>query len=184
MSSKIYSNHAEVLLNSLSLTRHGPLLVPSIFFWLPCTLACWLASTGAISLRPLLRTKTSFGKPLMQASRFLLDRGDGTKIQVHRWAPDNAPKAAIQISHGMCEHAGRYERLARALTAEGYLVYASDHRGHGPNTAKTDLGHLANQEGWRKCLDDLWAVNRHLAANLFGLGSPSTGDLSLAKPFP
>ena len=71
----------------------------------------------------------------MQASRFLLDRDDGAKIQVYRWAPDQAAKAAVQIAHGMCEHAGRYERLATALTAAGYLVYASDHRGHGPSAA-------------------------------------------------
>jgi len=105
----------------------------------------------------------------MQASRFLLDRDDGAKIQVYRWAPDGAPKAAVQIAHGMCEHAGRYERLAGALTAAGYLVYASDHRGHGPSVAKSDLGHLADQNGWRKCLDDLWAVNRRLAADASGL---------------
>jgi alpha-beta hydrolase superfamily lysophospholipase len=104
----------------------------------------------------------------MQATRFLLDRDDGAKIQVYRWAPDGAPKAAVQITHGMCEHAGRYERLARALTAEGYLVCASDHPGHGPSAAKTDLGHLADQDGWRKCLDDLWAVNRRLAADALG----------------
>jgi hypothetical protein len=52
--------------------------------------------------------KGSRGKPPMQASRFLVDRDDGAKIQVYRWAPERAPKAAVQISHGMCEHAGRY----------------------------------------------------------------------------
>jgi alpha-beta hydrolase superfamily lysophospholipase len=104
----------------------------------------------------------------MLASRFLLDRDDGVKIQVYRWAPDGAPKAAVQIVHGLCEHAGRYERLAGALTATGYLVYASDLRGHGPSAGKGDLGHLADRDGWRKCLDDLWAVNRRLAADLPG----------------
>ncbi len=105
----------------------------------------------------------------MQASRFLLGRDDGTKIQIYRWAPDVAPKAAVQIAHGICEHAGRYERLAGALTAEGYLVYANDHRGHGPSAAKSDLGHLADRHGWRKCLDDLWAVNRRLVADAPGV---------------
>jgi alpha-beta hydrolase superfamily lysophospholipase len=101
----------------------------------------------------------------MLCSRFSLDREDGAKVKVYRWAPDSASKAAIQIAHGMCEHAGRYERLAGALTAAGYQVYASDHRGHGPDAQKRDLGHLADQDGWRKCLDDLWAVNRRLAAD-------------------
>jgi alpha-beta hydrolase superfamily lysophospholipase len=105
----------------------------------------------------------------MQASRFLLDRDDGAKIQIYRWAPDGAPRAAIQIAHGLCEHAGRYARLAEALTRAGYLVYASDHRGHGPSAAPADLGFFAETNGWRKCLDDLWAVNRRLAADAPGL---------------
>ena len=75
----------------------------------------------------------------MQASRFLLDRDDGAKIQIYRWAPDGPPRAAIQIAHGLCEHAGRYARLAEALTRAGYLVTASDHRGHGPSAAPAGL---------------------------------------------
>ncbi len=105
----------------------------------------------------------------MQASRFLLDRDDGAKIQIYRWAPDGAPRAAVQIAHGLCEHAGRYERLAEALTRAGYLVYASDHRGHGPSGAPGELGFFAKSDGWRKCVDDLWAVNRRLAADAPGL---------------
>jgi alpha-beta hydrolase superfamily lysophospholipase len=101
----------------------------------------------------------------MQTSRFFIDRDDGAKIQVYRWAPEGAPRAAVQIAHGLCEHAGRYERLAGALTEAGYLVTASDHRGHGPSAATSDLGFFAEADGWRKCLDDLWAVNRRLAVN-------------------
>jgi len=100
----------------------------------------------------------------MRENRFLLDRGDGAKIQVYRWSGDNAPQAVVQITHGLAEHAGRYARLAEALTGSGHVVYASDHRGHGPSAAPQDLGHFADADGWRKCLDDLWAVNRHIAA--------------------
>lgn len=32
---------------------------------------------------------------------------------------------------GLAEHAGRYDRLAQALTAAGFVVHATDHRGHG-----------------------------------------------------
>jgi alpha-beta hydrolase superfamily lysophospholipase len=105
----------------------------------------------------------------MQTSRFLLDRDDGARIQIYRWAPEGAPRAAIQISHGLCEHAGRYARCAEALVNAGYLIYASDHRGHGPSAAPSDLGFFAETDGWRKCLDDLWAVNRRLAADAPGL---------------
>lgn len=52
------------------------------------------------------------------------------------------PKAAIQIIHGMHEHSLRYERFAQMLNKNGYIVIATDARGHG-HTAKSLelLGH-------------------------------------------
>jgi len=41
------------------------------------------------------------------------------------------PRAVVQLLHGVGEHAGRYGAVIEALTAEGYTVYADDHRGHG-----------------------------------------------------
>jgi alpha-beta hydrolase superfamily lysophospholipase len=108
------------------------------------------------------------GGNAMPGTRFLIDRDDGAKILVYRWAPDGAARAVVQISHGLAEHGGRYARLAEALNGAGYIVYASDHRGHGPSAAPADLGHFADSDGWRKCLDDLWAVNRRIAADLPG----------------
>lgn len=43
----------------------------------------------------------------------------------------DAPRAVVQLLHGVGEHAGRYGALVEALTADGYAVYADDHRGHG-----------------------------------------------------
>ena len=42
-----------------------------------------------------------------------------------------APRAVVQLLHGVGEHAGRYGALIAQLTADGYTVYADDHRGHG-----------------------------------------------------
>ena len=56
---------------------------------------------------------------------------DGTSLHTYLWEPAGAPKAIVQIAHGMAEHAARYDRFAEALTAAGYVVYAEDHRGHG-----------------------------------------------------
>lgn len=100
----------------------------------------------------------------MQASTFAIVR-DGAAIFVRRWAPEGPPRATVQIAHGLAEHSARYERLATALTAAGYAVYASDHRGHGTASAPADLGFFAEEDGWRKCLDDLWGVNRRIAAD-------------------
>lgn len=41
------------------------------------------------------------------------------------------PRAIVQLLHGVGEHAGRYAALIEALVADGYTVYADDHRGHG-----------------------------------------------------
>src|SRR5262249_11732277 len=70
-----------------------------------------------------------------------------------------------QIVHGMAEHGARYARLAAALTEVGYAVYAGDLRGHG-RSARTpeDLGFFAARDGWARCLDDIWQVNRRIVA--------------------
>jgi alpha-beta hydrolase superfamily lysophospholipase len=104
----------------------------------------------------------------MQSQTFAIPRDDAS-IFVRRWLPDGAARAVVQIAHGLCEHSARYERLAAALTAAGYAVYASDHRGHGPACPAADLGYFADENGWGKCLGDLWAVNRRIAADLPGL---------------
>lgn len=41
------------------------------------------------------------------------------------------PRAVVQLLHGVGEHAGRYAAVIEALTSEGFVVYADDHRGHG-----------------------------------------------------
>lgn len=55
---------------------------------------------------------------------------EGVRITTHEW-PVRWPHAIVQVSHGIGEHARRYEPLARALNAAGFAVYADDHRGHG-----------------------------------------------------
>jgi len=54
----------------------------------------------------------------------------GVTIHYHVWAHPS-PKAVVQLVHGLGEHALRYERLADALVAAGYEVWADEHRGHG-----------------------------------------------------
>lgn len=43
----------------------------------------------------------------------------------------------MQVAHGLGERAGRYDRLAVALNAAGYLVGVTDHRGHGRSATET-----------------------------------------------
>jgi alpha-beta hydrolase superfamily lysophospholipase len=86
---------------------------------------------------------------------------DGTQISVNRWIPDGEIKAVIQLSHGMAEHALRYDRFGSQLAEQGFLVSAHDHRGHGKtahyalsqNTGM--LGYLADHHGFDCVTEDL-----------------------------
>ncbi|MBL8741094.1 MAG: alpha/beta fold hydrolase, partial [Myxococcales bacterium] len=93
----------------------------------------------------------------MRASTERHQASDGTAIHVYRWAPEGSPRAVIHLVHGMAEHAARYARLADALTAEGFVVYAHDHRGHGQTATPGSVGHMG-QDGWLHAYDDLRAL--------------------------
>jgi len=91
----------------------------------------------------------------MKSSTFTFDGCDGIAVHAYEWAPDGAPRAIVQISHGMQEHAARYARAAAGLTRAGYVVFAGDHRGHGLTlVGPGKYGHLG-QEGHRAVVEDL-----------------------------
>ncbi len=99
----------------------------------------------------------------MKAKTFTLKGKGGAKIFVYSWLPDGKPAAAVQISHGMAEHAARYERFAEALTAAGYAVYANDHRGHGKTAgALKNVGYFADKDGWDILVDDMHRLTDHI----------------------
>lgn len=71
---------------------------------------------------------------------------------------DTAPKAVIQISHGMCEYIGRYEHMIDRLCQRGYAVCGHDHLGHG-STSPNSYGFFAEKDGYRLLLKDLNTMN-------------------------
>lgn len=93
---------------------------------------------------------------------FTLKATDGTEVFVYSWAPDEAPRATLQVVHGLAEHAGRYRRFAEACVARGIAVYADDHRGHGRTASADSLGFFAAEQGWRAVLDDLYRLGDHV----------------------
>lgn len=98
-----------------------------------------------------------------------LTRPDGTSVAVYKWPAPDAQKvqarAVVQIVHGLAEHAARYDRLAQALRQAGYVVYASDHRGHGQSApGPRELGHFADRDGFERVVDDVYAVNRQIVS--------------------
>jgi alpha-beta hydrolase superfamily lysophospholipase len=89
----------------------------------------------------------------MRSTSFTFRDHDDIAVHARTWAPDRAPaRALVQISHGMQEHVGRYERAAAALVDAGFAVYANDHRGHGRTAASAEeLGRLGSG-GWQSVL--------------------------------
>lgn len=87
---------------------------------------------------------------------------------VHRWQGEE-PKAVLVIAHGMGEHALRYTQFAEELVAQGFVVYANDHRGHGA-TVKTasQLGDYGNA-GWNGLVEDQKALIEKAKADFPGL---------------
>lgn len=55
----------------------------------------------------------------------------GIAIHYDVYPAEGVARGAVQLMHGVGEHAGRYVVLAQALAAAGFTVYADDHRGHG-----------------------------------------------------
>jgi alpha-beta hydrolase superfamily lysophospholipase len=109
-------------------------------------------------------TKRCNGLGALPLTSFTLHGKDRTPFHVCEWNALGAPRAVVQIAHGLAEHARRYDELAGALNAAGYAVYANDHRGHGRTAISTDdLGFFAAANGWRACLDDLHTLRGHIA---------------------
>lgn len=66
----------------------------------------------------------------------------GIDIVYDTYAVKN-PRAIVQITHGIGEHAGRYTGLAAALNSAEMSVYIADGRGHGRTGAKQWGGDLS-----------------------------------------
>jgi acylglycerol lipase len=55
----------------------------------------------------------------------------GVRIVYDVWTPDAEPRGVVVLSHGLGEHARRYDHVAQRFGAAGLVTYALDHRGHG-----------------------------------------------------
>ncbi len=62
---------------------------------------------------------------------FILNSTDGLKLHGKGWEPDSEIKAIACLVHGLGEHSGRYEHVAKAFNREGHALLAFDLRGHG-----------------------------------------------------
>ena len=105
---------------------------------------------------------------MVPTSELSYKSADGTKIVAYRWDPEGEPRAAVQLTHGMGEHAQRYDHVARALNDAGFVVYAQDHRGHGASGDPDTYGNLG-KGGWTALVDDIGLLSAQIRADHPGL---------------
>ncbi|MGY1773566.1 alpha/beta hydrolase [Blastococcus sp. SYSU D00813] len=67
----------------------------------------------------------------MTTSRDWTLDGSAGQLAARTWEGDGDPRHVVLLSHGYGEHIGRYGHVADALVANGAVVYAVDHMGHG-----------------------------------------------------
>lgn len=103
---------------------------------------------------------------------FSLTAQDGLDVACFSWPCADA-QGVVVLSHGMGEHAQRYDWVAEQLNTAGYAVYAKDHRGHGlsMHAKPGDMG----SDGWNGTLRDIeqliqYARNAHPERPLILLG--------------
>ncbi len=73
------------------------------------------------------------------------------------WRNDELPPmGVVQISHGLTDHIDRYDRFARFICEQGYVVCGNDHLGHGIAAAKSGkLGNFGERDTDIRMVDDM-----------------------------
>lgn len=70
-------------------------------------------------------------------------------IHARKCVPDVAPRAVVQIVHGIAEHIERYDAFMGFLAENGIVAVGDDHLGHGKSvTEPDDLGFFNDENGW------------------------------------
>lgn len=76
-------------------------------------------------------------------------------IRARKCVPDSAPRAVVQIVHGIAEHIERYDDFMLFLAQNGIVAVGDDHLGHGKSvTEPDDLGFFNDVNGWEHAVKD------------------------------
>lgn len=103
---------------------------------------------------------------------FTFPSTDGvTQLHARLWtAADSAPRAVVQLVHGVREHISRYDRFARFLTEHGFVVAGHDHLGHGDSLPRGGTPiYFRAKGGWETVTDDVYALHTLLRRKYPGL---------------
>ena len=101
---------------------------------------------------------------------------DGVELMGREWQI-TSPDAAILIIHGLGEHSGRYDHVAKYFNQNNFVVYSFDLRGHGLSEGRR--GHIPS---YNRILEDveemlMYARSDHNDIPLFLFGHSMGGNI-------
>ncbi|MBQ6808156.1 MAG: alpha/beta fold hydrolase [Firmicutes bacterium] len=94
------------------------------------------------------------------------DHSGAGQIYAQIFLPEKRPfRGILQVVHGMNDYGSRYAGLADFLNAQGWVVAAADHFGHGKSLPPgASLGSLPEENGWLHLLEDVLSFQQQLRA--------------------
>lgn len=104
----------------------------------------------------------------MFTKEFAFTGANGERFPGIIWYPACSPSMVVQITHGMTEHIGRYEKLAEFLTDYGIAVAGFDLRGHGRNPGDSQCASFG-ENGWKLSLHDMHLFYLELESRFPGI---------------
>ena len=97
----------------------------------------------------------------MRKNLYYTSSDNVTTIHAIEWIPETEIKAVLQISHGMVEYIGRYDRFANYLNEYGIYVVGNDHLGHGESVTSDDKhGFFKHPDGNECVIKDLHKLRK------------------------
>ena len=91
---------------------------------------------------------------MTESREWTLD-GHGGRLVARTWYRDEPASHVVLLVHGYGEHVGRYGHVADVLVANGAVVYAVDHVGHGKSEGERVL-----IPDFERVVEDLHEVDR------------------------
>ena len=88
-------------------------------------------------------------------------------LSARKWIPDGPACGIVQLVHGMAEHIDRYDGVAEALNAHGFLVVGHNQLGHGEGTPLR--GYFGEKGGWQSLVDDVHGLRLRVQKEYPGL---------------
>ena len=95
---------------------------------------------------------------MAKVQEFYFDSSDcKNKIHCYKWLPEEgAPRAVVQLAHGIAEYVWRYDEFACYLADNGFAVFGNDHLGHGGTCVTSeDYCYFTDNAGWFHVVEDM-----------------------------